>query len=262
MSDPFNREDKEAELDFARKYDEMIPWEARLKRELPLLTHYLEGKYVLDLACSTGRHSFALEKHGCRCIGLDYSEGMIFIANEIKQKLGSRSRFYQVDVSIPSFKQELEEIPVELGFEGAIMLGNAIANLGSYDAALQVLTNVHEVSKENSVFILQTINRPITPMYLPLRRSNGLILQRIFIPKSPLVEGDHNVELNVNLIDPTENVYKEHNVSHLYMFTYDEFEELARKTGWKVIASYAGYNKEVYSKEEGKTIVWILTKSK
>ena len=261
MSDPFNREDKEAELEFAKKYDEMIPWETRLKREIPTLSQYLAGKYILDLACSTGRHSFALEKYGSKCIGLDYSEGMIAVANKLKKELGSDAEFYQLDISSASFQQELEELSIKLDFEGAILLGNAIANLGSYERALSALKNVYQVSRKNSTFILQTINRPRAPMYLPLRRTNGLILQRIFIPKNPLTEGNHNIELNVNLIDPLENKYKEQNISLLYMFTYDEFVELVSKSGWDLIASYSGYNKEPHSKEDGKTVVWILSKS-
>lgn len=261
MTDPFNREDKEAELEFARKYDKMIPWEARLKREIPLLSQYLAGKYILDLACSTGRHSFALEKHGAKCIGLDYSEGMITVANRLKKDLGSTAEFYQLDISSPSFQQKLEELSIKLNFEGAILLGNAIANLGSYERAMNTLKNVYQVSGKNSIFILQTINRPMSAMYPPLRRVNGLILQRIFIPKSPTAEGDHNIELNVNLIDPLENTYKEQNVSLLYMFTYDEFVEMVNRSGWQITASYGGYNEEPYSKEDGKTVVWILSKS-
>ena len=55
----------------AKQYDEMVPWDKRLARELPLLLEYLIPGTVLDLACSSGRHSFALEKKGFKAVGVD-----------------------------------------------------------------------------------------------------------------------------------------------------------------------------------------------
>ena len=51
------------------------------------------GKSVLHLQCHFGLHSMSLERKGARVVGVDYSEGAIRAATEIRQRAGLTTEF-------------------------------------------------------------------------------------------------------------------------------------------------------------------------
>ncbi len=242
------------ELDRAGKYDQMINWDARLERELPLLKKYLPKGQILDLACASGRHSLALAKVGYRCLGLDVSEAMVHLARKLAETSDSPVTFQQEDLTLPNLKERLSNQPDE--FDGAILLGNAIANMGSFKAASNLIVNVHELLRKGGRFIMHTINRPTELHYIPLRRlDSGTIVQRIMVPISG---NDHNVELRVNFIDIVQLKYLQQASSPLYMFSAEEMENLLIEKGFHIVSRYGGFNQEPFSKEGGRSVVWVV----
>lgn len=263
------------DLESARAYDNMIPWEARLKRETPFLIEYLQGR-VLDVACATGRHSFELEKHNLETVGIDISAPMIQVSQENAEKLHSKARFHVTDAAAKDFHEQLGEQP--LVYDSAIMLGNAIANTESLSNAKMVMDNIFSVVRPGGIFVMQTIQRPRMPHYLPLRKSGEFLLQRIMIPvgferlgeKLPNEQDlgedhdenhkvehnvEHNVELNVNVISTK---YENQFVSRLYMLRNSELRQLATDAGWEVKQVFSSYDKKPESTKDGATTVWVL----
>ena len=241
------------DIESARAYDKMIPWKPRLKREVPFLVETLPKGLILDVACATGRHSFELEKHGYSTVGIDISAAMITVSAENADELGSKARFHVTDAAAKDFHAQLGEQP--LVYDGAIMLGNAIANTENLHNVKKVLDNVMSVVRPGGVFVMQTIYRPLRPYYLPLRKSGEYMLQRIMIPVGRERQEPHNVELNVNVIDEG---YVNQSVANLYMLTNDELREYATAAGWKVEAVYSSYSKDPEKMEDGATAVWVL----
>lgn len=241
----------EEALGHAKYYDTMIPWEQRLQRELPLLTKYLQGDKLLDLACSTGRHSFALESKGYHLTGLDISEGMIALARE--HAVDKQSKFYVQDIASPTFHQDLLQQGVDLPFDGGILLGNAIANMQALQPALRLLENAFTVIKPGGRLIVQTIHRPKKANYLPLRTAEGRIVQRIQIP---VTDEHYNVELHVNQL--SENTYASQQISPLYMFTNAEFATAAENIGWQILHVFSNYSEKPNIDQDGTTAIWVL----
>ncbi|MHA2250544.1 MAG: methyltransferase domain-containing protein [Candidatus Kariarchaeaceae archaeon] len=241
----------------ARKYDQMIPWEKRLKREIPFIASYLESGSVLDVACSSGRHSFALENLGYQTVGIDISAEMIAIALELKEEKSSQAKFLVCDAAGDVYTQLIsQDLPTY--YENAILLGNSIANVGSYDKGKHLLQNIFQLVLPRGKFITQTVFRPLQPHYPPLRHLDGTILQRIMVP---VYNRTHNTELHVNIIDPKTGEYLDQKSDNqFYMYTQTEFAELITRVGWKITAVYGGYGKEAVKEESGATLVWILEK--
>ncbi len=59
----------------------------------------LQGDLLLDLACGTGSLTFAFEKQGYNCIGVDASEEMLSVAMEKKLALSSNALFLCQDLA-------------------------------------------------------------------------------------------------------------------------------------------------------------------
>ena len=70
-----------------------------------LLEHYplKEKARVLDVGCGTGSLSFLLEDMGCDVIGVDFSGGMIDVANDKANRRYSNAKFQVMDAHNLSF---------------------------------------------------------------------------------------------------------------------------------------------------------------
>jgi len=239
-------------------YDNFINWKIRLQREIPFLLQYLREETVLDIACGSGRHAIALSEKGFKVVGIDYSENIIKIANNISKNVDN-VEFFVVDAT----SRKLKDFFLSKGyksFDNVIILGNSIANMGSLEKAKKVIENIYSILKEGGKFLTQTINRPIEPYFLPLRKLKRGIMQRIMIPILNFQE-EYNVELHFKLIDTNNFSYLETKIDRLYMFSAEEFEKLVESVGFKVIKKFSGFNYEPFSSEETKTVVWIFEKN-
>ncbi|MFV2014305.1 MAG: methyltransferase domain-containing protein, partial [Candidatus Heimdallarchaeota archaeon] len=244
----------------AKAYDKMIPWENRLKREIPFMVECFHPGKVLDVACSSGRHSFELEKYGFHSLGIDVSGEMIFIAQRLKAKKNAKSEFLAMDVTKPILPG-IKEMGLDSLYDNALFVGNAIANMGNLESGKQVIYNIYLMLKPGGRFVCQTVYRPSEPYYLPLRKfEEDFLIQRIMIPvKDESVE--HNVDLHVNKIDTTKGNYESQKAdNHFFMYTKQEFEDIVTKQGFTVVEVFGGYDREPVREEDGATLVWILEK--
>ncbi len=138
----------------ALAYDNSIDWDARLKRELPLLLQSLpEGsnKRVLDIACGSGRHSVAIALEGAEITGVDVSTEMISAAKKHATEKSVNAFFKVLDM------QEIE-VAVQNEFGLIICLGNSLALSPSIGSLDQLIKTIHNKLVENGNFLFQILN--------------------------------------------------------------------------------------------------------
>ena len=119
----------------ALAYDDAIDWKARLAREIPFLLSRLgspDGKRVLDLACGTGRHSFALSLEGAEVVGLDNSKTMITRAKENARTLKVSPKFILGEMT------KFQSI-ADGKYDMIICLGNSLALLDDFEKTSRML---------------------------------------------------------------------------------------------------------------------------
>jgi 2-polyprenyl-3-methyl-5-hydroxy-6-metoxy-1,4-benzoquinol methylase len=135
-------------------YDNAIDWEARLLHEMPFLLESIPdvpNPRVLDMACGSGHHATALASYGCRVVGIDVSQAMLDVAQELAQKECLTPEFKLGDIT------KLEEV-VEGKFDLIICLGNSLALLPSLDAVSSVFESVGALLRPEGLFVFQVLN--------------------------------------------------------------------------------------------------------
>src|SRR5258707_162295 len=111
-------------------------WLHRLwKRRLIRLANPQLGEKALDLCCGTGDVAFALARHGCNVIGLDFSEPMLSVARERSsaQPLPNKPKFIRGDAqAIPLLENSFDIVTVSYG----------LRNLADWRAGLSEMLRV------------------------------------------------------------------------------------------------------------------------
>jgi SAM-dependent methyltransferase len=100
---------------------------------------------VLELACGTGSHALALERHGYEMFATDISEGMLRVAREKATAAGSKVSFSRQDMRT-----------LDLGnraFDAAICLFDAIGFVQTNEAVQESLRRVHRHLRPGGLFI-------------------------------------------------------------------------------------------------------------
>ncbi len=102
---------------------------------------------MLELACGTGAHAFALEKFGYQIIATDYSEDMLAVARRKAAQGTSQIDFRWQDMRA----LDLSERP----FDAAICLFDALGYVATNDALRQVLRGVHQHVRADGLFVFE-----------------------------------------------------------------------------------------------------------
>jgi ubiquinone/menaquinone biosynthesis C-methylase UbiE len=87
----------------------------RATEELSELCYIEKGKYVLDVGCGVGMTPcYLAEKYGCRVVGIDNYNRMIYRANERAKSMGveDRVKFKVANVQNLPFKDDLFDIVI------------------------------------------------------------------------------------------------------------------------------------------------------
>lgn len=143
----------------AAYYDAVVPWEMRLKREMPLLEELAReaGGRLLVPACGTGGHVVALAAHGFNVLGFDVDDEALALA---QQKIDSAA----AKIVASGGKAELKLLDMskagELGpsFDVAFCLGNALPGISSPGALHATLGGVAGALRPGGVFLTQNLN--------------------------------------------------------------------------------------------------------
>jgi len=110
---------------------------------------------VLDLACGPGDHAVELAARGYSVVAVDYSEGMLALAdktNKARQKATA-------GVQQPSFvRGDMRELGDEEAFDGAYVWSTSF---GYFDEEknLNVLARLHKALRQGGMLLLDVVNR-------------------------------------------------------------------------------------------------------
>jgi SAM-dependent methyltransferase len=143
----------------ARYFDSVIPWETRLKREMPLLEELARkaGGRVLVPACGTGGHVVGLAECGFEVLGFDIDEDALAIA---RQKIvAATSTIVAASGKAEVRLMEMTQAP-NLGrpYDVAFVLGNALPGMTQPGQLLAALRGVAGALRPGGMFLTQNLN--------------------------------------------------------------------------------------------------------
>ncbi|HTJ84989.1 MAG TPA: methyltransferase domain-containing protein [Polyangiaceae bacterium] len=132
--------------------------EKLIRREVDFIEESLgveKHAVVLDLACGPGDHAIELAARGYNVVGVDYSEGMLALAdkaNKARQKATA-------GVRQPTFvRGDMRELGDEEAFDGAYVWSTSF---GYFDEEknLNVLARLHKALRQGGMLLLDVVNR-------------------------------------------------------------------------------------------------------
>jgi trans-aconitate methyltransferase len=130
-------------------YDEMIDFDAALKRRVDLLSNIVGShKTAADMGCGTGIDSISLSKLGLQIDAFDQSDEMITQAKSNASK-------YNADIHF--FSSPLENISSTKKYDLIVSLGNTLANL-SESRLRTTLENLYKLLNNNGRLVIQILN--------------------------------------------------------------------------------------------------------
>jgi len=148
----------------AEWYDGSINWNARIDREIPVLTEVFGppgSGGLLDAGCGTGHQAIALAQRGYEVVGADLSEEMLAIAARHAADVAG-VRF------VPTSYSELAATVGE-GFDGVYCLGNALAAAGSKAGVGEAIAQFAACIRPGGRLFLQILN------FAPMRRETPCV---------------------------------------------------------------------------------------
>lgn len=140
-------------FDSAEWYDRSINWDARLKRELPLLREVFgppAAGGLLDAGCGPGRQVVALAREGYCITGLDRSAEMIAIGKQHAAEAGVDAAFVQADYA--------NLAAAGANFDGILCLANSLAAAGSAEAVQSALGAMAAALRPGGHVVINVLN--------------------------------------------------------------------------------------------------------
>jgi SAM-dependent methyltransferase len=102
---------------------------------------------LLELACGTGSHAFALEKFGYKIVATDYSEDMLACA---------RGKVAEVITSVSFLWQDMRALDVaEKPFDAVICLFDSIGYVETNEELVKVLEGVRRHLRSDGLFVFE-----------------------------------------------------------------------------------------------------------
>ncbi|MEP7321495.1 MAG: class I SAM-dependent methyltransferase [Saprospiraceae bacterium] len=192
------------------------------------------GDEVLDMPCGDGRLSIGLAQRGFKATGVDISETFIEGLNK-KIKAG--------DLNIKTILGDILSIELNQVFSGAICMGNSFGYFNIAKMNLFV-KKVASALKPGARFIINSgmIAESILPNFSK-NKSFTLDDMTLDITNEYHVEESYMVS---HLLYTKENEKETHSFKH-YVFTLGEVHRLLSDHGLKIIATYNGPSKEIYT---------------
>lgn len=196
------------------------------------------GRRLLELACGTGNHAFALEKLGYQLIASDYSEDLLAEAEKKAKAKGSEIDFRLADMR----SLDLDEPP----FDALVCLFDSIGYVQSDEAIETVLQNVHRHLLPGGLFVFEFWHADaMLKSYDPIR------VRHFPIPKGELLRiSTTNLDKENNLAEVFYEMYELLNDSTYgkiseaqvnRFFTVAEMDKLLRGNHFKPLTWLNGY---------------------
>jgi glycine/sarcosine N-methyltransferase len=241
----------------ARWYDLGVNWDARLKRELPVLCEIFgpPGELgLLDAACGTGRHLVALADLGYWVAGLDVSADMLVAARAHLTERGLEARLVETS---------LEATPPAIGpFDGVFCVGNSLAAMGYATAAQAAMASMARALRPGGRLFVQIVN------FVKMRAERPCIRG----PRARVEEGIEYLTTRVfsfhgDAVDITSlTLWNDQGWQHfaasstLYPISQPEILDWATAGGLTVDALYGGYDRQPFDVASSEDLILVATK--
>ncbi len=223
-------------------YDRTINWDARVRREVPVLTEFFgppgEGG-LLDAGCGPGHQARAMAARGYRMVAADVSEEMLEVARRRAEEASSPVRF------VASTYESLFDA-VGGGFDGVYCLGNALAAAGTRQGVARAIEQFARCLRTGGKVFVQVLNFP------PMRKETPCVRG----PRVSTIDGREYVSVrqfhfsgeSAQVTSIT--IYKEGdawrqraNSGTLYPVTLDELRAMCASAGLHVENVWSNYAK-------------------
>jgi SAM-dependent methyltransferase len=179
-------------------------WEDWSINEQTILKHAKSP--VLDIGCGAGRHALYLQNQGLDVIGLDFSEGAVYVC----KKRGLKRIILGSACDLPPFKQQ---------FSTFLLLFNNFGICGDPANTITLLQNLYRIGTPTARILLSyaDVSSTTNPFHLAFHKRN-------------LAEGRRKGQITIRFR------YQGYIGSWftIWLPTYKEFQETVQQTGWKI----------------------------
>jgi len=197
-----------------------------------------DGRKLLELACGTGNHAFALEGLGYQLIASDYSEDLLA---EAKKK--AKVKDSEIDFRLADMRTlDVDERP----FDALICLFDSIGYVQSDEAIKKVLQNVHKHLIPGGLFVFEFWHADAM-----LRHYDPVRIRRWPLPKGELLRiSSTKLEKEKSLASVSYEIIELHNDNKYEMinetqvnrfFTVAEMDEFLRGNHFEPLTWLNGY---------------------
>lgn len=239
--------------DFIEKYDSLISWENRFKREhkfFDTLFQKHKVKSVLDCACGTGQHVVMFNQTGLKAKGSDLSPAMID-----KAKINAKERGVSAVFEISDFRN-LSTVFKEK-FDAVICVGNSLPHLLNDSDLKKALDEMSKVLNPNGLLILQQRNYDMLAgqkkRFFPMAvRDNEVFFYVLDYLSDKIVFNVVNLETKTKKF----KVYK----TDYNPLKKGKLVELLEESGFKDFEFYGDYDFNKFDLEKGNDLIVICKK--
>lgn len=240
-------------------YDLGINWDARLGREIPVLTDLFgppAGGGLLDAGSGTGRQATALAKLGYRVTAIDADANMIQFASRNARQAGAQVNFVQSPYG---------EIPNRTTgqFDGVYCLGNSLAAAGERQACQDAVHNFASALRPGGRLFVQILN------FRRMRNQEPCVQG----PRVTLHDGVEYVSVRhftfahdrcrvTNVTMWKEDTWKQQAHSgRLFPIDVDDITQWCTEAGLNVDALYGSYAKEPFDVDRSIDLIIVATRA-
>ena len=246
--------------DFTALYDQMFPWEARLRREGPFFQQLFEARgarSVLDCACGPGRHALEFARWGLAAAGSDLAPNMVAAAEARAREAGAA-----VEFRVASFT-ELAAAWGPARFDAVVCLGNSLTLAPTDADVARALGEMAAVLKPGGVAVVHIFNWDklaeeglrIMPALAAKMDGRDVTLLRLFHHRGEVIDL-HLVAMarREGGVDTQIQTAAQRPVGP------DRLVEYARTAGFAEVERYAGYDLAPFDPVASEQLVLVAAK--
>lgn len=212
------------------------------QKEVDFIENYIHtDSNILDMACGNGRHSIELAKRGHRVYGLDYTFGLLSIANE-------------QNCPAQFINGNMLKLPFRSGsFEAVLSMWQSLGYFASDKDNEIVITEVSRILRKGGIFVAQ-LNNPLSA-FVHLKES-GAVVENGKLSVKRETEEDGTLYRKTESFNPVTFRYKSIKesptsdvdpvVHDMRYFTFPEINSYLVSNGLVAIALFGSVSKNPY----------------